>query len=103
MALTTAAGQTVEARTLDVSGDGLLLATKTLDPDALVGFSLDLGPGWRPIAGRARVVRATAMTRQALVFEQISIIDHEQLIRFLARAQKESGSVRAAHTGLMRA
>lgn len=101
VALTTPSGDTVEARTLDVSGGGLLLATKPLDPDAVVDFCLDLGPNWRPITGCARVVRATAMTRQALAFEQISIVDHEQLVRFLAFAQQECG-LGARRSGVVR-
>ena len=90
--LTTPSGDTVETSTVDVSGGGVLLATSPLDADAVVDFCLELGPNWRPITGCARVVRATATTRQALAFEQISIVGHEQLIRFLARAQSASAA-----------
>ncbi len=72
--------------TVNVSGGGMLLATEPLDHDELVGFSLELGAGEPAVRGRARPVRGNAQAQQAFAFEEISLTDHERLVRFLARS-----------------
>lgn len=96
--LTAPSGETVRTTTLDVSGGGLLLATNPLADDTVVEFCLELGASLQPITGSARAVRST--TRQALAFEEISIVDHERLVSFLAQAQGEALPGRPANEAL---
>jgi hypothetical protein len=76
---------------IDISGGGMLLSgASRLELDALVRFTLNLGAGTDEIAGLARVVRADAEGRRALVFEQISADDRQRLIHFVFERQREA-------------
>jgi PilZ domain len=76
---------------IDISGGGMLLsAAKHLELDALVRFTLNLGAAQPEISGLARVVRADAQGRRALVFEQISADDRQRLIHFVFARQREA-------------
>jgi hypothetical protein len=76
---------------IDISGGGMLLSgANQLEPDALVRFTLNLGAGTGEIAGVARVVRADAEGRRALVFEQIAPDDRQRLIHFVFERQRQA-------------
>jgi two-component system chemotaxis response regulator CheY len=77
----------VAASTIDISGGGMQVSAPALVPDTSVSFRLDLGPGAEPIDGRARVVRSAGEGRQALIFEHLSITDHERLIGYIRQRQ----------------
>lgn len=72
-----------DTETIDIGGGGLLLAGGPLKPGARVRFSLALGSRDGLIDGRGRVVRVSEFGQAALAFEQLSIADHERLIRFI--------------------
>jgi PilZ domain len=81
----------IDGKAIDLSGGGMLLAgADRLALDSVVRFSLSLGPGARDIEGRARVVRADAEGRRALVFEEISHDDRQRLIYFVFKRQREA-------------
>jgi two-component system chemotaxis response regulator CheY len=75
--------QPFDTETVDIGGGGLLLAGGPLKRGTSVRFSLALGSRDGLIDGRGRVVRVTDSGQAALAFEQLSIADHERLIRFI--------------------
>jgi hypothetical protein len=81
----------VAGKAIDLSGGGMLLSgADGLELESVVRFSLALGTGGLEIEGRARVVRADAEGRRALVFEQISQSDRQRLIHFVFERQREA-------------
>jgi c-di-GMP-binding flagellar brake protein YcgR len=79
----------VQTHALDISGGGMLLTGPTwLELDSLLRFSLHLEAGDAPVEGMAKVVRAGADGRRALVFEQISAADRQRLIHFVFERQR---------------
>lgn len=86
-----AGGAKIDGKAIDLSGGGMLLSgAGRLEPDSIVRFTLNLGPGAREIEGRARVVRSDDEGRRALVFEQISEDDRQRLIHFVFERQREA-------------
>jgi hypothetical protein len=84
-------GNPTATRAIDISGGGMLLGgANHLELDSIVRFTLDLGAGMAEIAGFARVVRADSEGRRALVFEQISADDREELIHFVFARQRDA-------------
>lgn len=81
----------VDGKAIDLSGGGMLLSGgDCLELDSVVRFRLNLGAGAREIEGLARVVRADAEGRRALVFEQISQDERQRLIHFVFERQREA-------------
>ncbi|MBV9801634.1 MAG: PilZ domain-containing protein [Solirubrobacterales bacterium] len=81
----------IAGKAIDLSGGGMLLSgANGLELESVVRFSLALGAGAVEIEGRARVVRADAEGRRALVFEQISQSDRQRLIHFVFERQREA-------------
>jgi c-di-GMP-binding flagellar brake protein YcgR len=84
-------GDPINGHAIDISGGGMLLSgADHLELSTLVRFTLKLGAGTDEIAGFARVVRADAEGRRALVFEQISAEDRQRLIHFVFERQREA-------------
>ncbi len=86
----------VSAWTVDVSGGGMLVAAPGLVLDEHVHFELTLGPGDPPVAGTARVARASDPERCGLAFEEVAASDYERLIAYIRRQQ--SATARLAPT-----
>lgn len=79
----------VDAHTVDISGGGLLLTgLDALEIDTPVRFKLHLHTGEAPIEGNARVVRTSADGKRGVVFEEISRVDRQRLIRFVFDRQR---------------
>ena len=68
----------------------LLSGADDLPLGAHVRFSLNLGPGVKPIDGSGQVVRAGDEGKRALVFDQISRGDRQRLIHFVFERQREA-------------
>ncbi|HYB27469.1 MAG TPA: PilZ domain-containing protein [Solirubrobacteraceae bacterium] len=84
-------GNPTATHAIDISGGGMLLSGAAhLELDSIVRFTIDLGAGVPEIAGFARIVRAEAEGRRALVFEQISADDRQRLIHFVFARQREA-------------
>ncbi|HTX08472.1 MAG TPA: PilZ domain-containing protein [Solirubrobacteraceae bacterium] len=84
-------GNPTATRAIDLSGGGMLLGgADHLELESVVRFTLDLGAGMSEVAGLARVVRADSQGRRALVFEQISAEDREELIHFVFARQRDA-------------
>lgn len=77
------AGAQLDTFTIDLGGSGMLLAEGSLALDAKVRFRLQLGGGETPIEGSGRVVRVADEAGPALAFENMSVDDHERLIRYI--------------------
>jgi c-di-GMP-binding flagellar brake protein YcgR len=83
--------KTIKTQAIDLSGGGMLLGgAADLELDAVVHFTLDLGPGCGTIEGRARVVRTDHEGRRGLEFEAISRDAQQRLIRFIFQRQREA-------------
>jgi PilZ domain len=77
-------GEPLSTYAVDLSGGGMLLtAAQGLKPGAQVRFGIDLNDQEAPIEGSGRVVRISDDGELALVFEQISTIERQRLIRFV--------------------
>jgi hypothetical protein len=77
-------GEPLSTYAVDLSGGGMLLtAAQGLKPGAQVRFGIDLKDGEAPIEGSGRVVRISDDGELALVFEQISTVERQRLIRFV--------------------
>jgi PilZ domain len=77
-------GEPLSTYAVDLSGGGMLLtAAKGLKPGAQVRFGIDLNDEQAPIEGSGRVVRISDDGELALVFDQISTIERQRLIRFV--------------------
>jgi c-di-GMP-binding flagellar brake protein YcgR len=68
----------------------LLTGPDSLQLDASVRFTLNLGHGLMPISGRGHVVRVEGGGRRALVFDEISHADRQRLIRFIFERQRDA-------------
>lgn len=77
----------ITASTIDISGGGMQIVAPPLTPGTSLGFWVDLGPGYGPVEGRARVVRTAGEGRQALTFEHVSVADHERLVAYIRERQ----------------
>jgi hypothetical protein len=81
----------IKTQAIDLSGGGMLLGSAdALELDAVVHFTLDLGPDGGTIEGRARVVRTDQEGRRGLEFEEISRDAQQRLIRFIFQRQREA-------------
>ena len=80
-------GGEIETITIDISGGGMLLGTRAIEPGATVGFRLELAAEQPPVTGMARAVGVREEAQQAFAFEQVSIADHERLIQYLTAHQ----------------
>lgn len=80
-------GAAMRVWTIDLSGGGMLVAVTGLTQGEAVQFELTLEPGGPPVAGTARVVRASEAERCGLAFEEIHASDHERLIAYIRRQQ----------------
>ena len=78
------AGEPLSTYTVDLSGGGMLLtAVEGLKPGMQVRFRMAVSDGEAPIEGSGRVVRVSDDGELALMFEQISRIERQRLIRFV--------------------
>ena len=77
-------GEPLSTYTVDLSGGGMLLtAAEGFKPGTQVRFRVALNDHEAPIEGSGRVVRISDDGELALVFEQISTIERQRLIRFV--------------------
>jgi hypothetical protein len=77
-------GEPLSTYAVDLSGGGMLLtAAQGLKPGTEVRFCIGLGQEEPPIEGSGRVVRISDDGGLALVFEQISTVERQRLIRFV--------------------
>jgi c-di-GMP-binding flagellar brake protein YcgR len=85
------AGEPLSTYTVDLSGGGMLLtAVEGLKPGTEVRFRMALGDDEAPIEGAGRVVRVSDDGKLALVFEQISTVERQRLIRFVFGCMREA-------------
>jgi hypothetical protein len=79
---------------VNISGGGALLKVRRqIENETHVHFELFLEDSYPPVTGQARVIRATAESQQAIVFEQISRVDRERLIHFIFERQRRALAV----------
>jgi hypothetical protein len=77
-------GESISTFTEDLSGGGMLLsAAHGLKPGTEVRFRMTLNENEAPVEGVGRVVRTSDNGKLALVFEQISTLERQRLVRFL--------------------
>jgi two-component system chemotaxis response regulator CheY len=88
-------GRPLLTTTVDLSGNGCLLASGHLGLGTRVAFRLELACDQAPIQGQARVARLDNHGRPALAFEQVSVDDHERLISHI---HAHASPRRVAHT-----
>jgi hypothetical protein len=91
LTLTLGGAAAIAASTIDISGGGMQIVAPPLTAGTSLGFSVDLGPGYGAVQGRARVVRSSGEGRQALTFEHVSVADHERLVAYIRERQTGAG------------
>ena len=81
-------GQRVQARTVDVSADGLSLAGGGYgEPDETVGLEIDVPDHQPPIACHGRIVRGN-IEMTAVAYHELAHADRERLARFIFAVQR---------------
>jgi hypothetical protein len=94
----TAGGERIQARTLDVSADGLSLAGGGFgEPDGVVGLEIDVPDHQPAIACHGRIVRGN-LEITAVRFQDLAAGDRERLARFIFAVQRllASGELEAS-------
>lgn len=86
------AGDWIGTLTVNVSGNGLLVAgwagTDSLDVGAVVAFRLHALEGEPPIEGRGRVARIGPDGQRGIAIEQIDRVARSQLVRFVFEQER---------------